>query len=239
KALARVDRYYIKKFEDETEMRTYLVLDASASMGYRRRGVSKLEYGGILCAALAMLLAQQGDPAGLVLFDDQIRHLLPPRTRPGHVRDLMSLLEAAFAAGHTRPDRALSRVGELAERRSLVLVFSDLLDAPAELAGQLRQLRSRGHDVALFHVLDPDEIELPFDELSHFEGMEPDDTRRLLADPRDLRVAFRKQSQAFRDGWRETCTEARVEYRPATTDVPPSAVLREFLFARRRTHRVR
>ena len=202
KAVARVDRYYIKRFEDETEMRTFLVLDTSASMGYKRRGVSKLEYAGILCAALAMLLAQQGDPAGLLLFDEEVRHFLPPRTRPGHVRDLMRLLEGSFAAGRTRPERALGRIGELAERRSLVLIFSDLLDAPADLGAQLRQLRARGHDVALFHVLDPDEIELPFDELCHFEGMEPDDTRQLLADPRELRAAFRKQSQAFRDGWR-------------------------------------
>lgn len=235
KALGRVDRYYIKRFEDESEMRTYLLLDASASMGYRRRGVSKLEYGAMLCAALAYLLGQQGDPAGLMLFDERTRHYLPPRTRPGAVRDLLGVLESAFAAGRTEPARALGEIGELAERRSLILLFSDLLDAPADLGERLRQLRGRGHDVAVFHVLDPDELELPLDELTHFEGMEPDDERKLLADPRELRQAFRRESEAFRARWREACVETRVEYVLATTDTPPSDVLRRFLFARQRT----
>jgi len=146
-----------------------------------------------------------------------------------------ALLEAAFAAGRTEPARALAEIGELAERRSLMLLFTDLLDAPADLGDRLRQLRGRGHDVVLFHVLDPDELELPLEELTHFEGVEPEDDRRLLADPRELRVAFRRESEAFRERWRETCVEARVEYALATTDTPPSEVLRRFLFARQRT----
>ncbi len=234
KAVARVGRYYIKRFEDETEMRTYLLLDTSASMGYRGRGVSKLTYGSTLCAAIAYLLGQQGDPTGLLLFDERTRQYLPPRTRPGHVRDLLAMLEAAFAAGRTEPDRALAQIGEIAERRSLVFLFTDLLDAPAALGDRLRQLRGRGHDVVLFHLLDPDEIELPLDELTHFEGIEPDDDRKLLADPRELRAAFRAESESFRRRWRELCVEARVEYQLVVTDTPPSEVLRRFLFARQR-----
>ncbi|MEO7668609.1 MAG: DUF58 domain-containing protein [Polyangia bacterium] len=237
KAVARVGRYYIKRFEDETEMRTYLLLDASASMGYQRLGVSKLQYATTLCAATAYLLGQQGDPAGLVLFDERTRHYLPPRTRPGHVRDLLALLEGAFAAGGTDPERALAEVGELAGRRSLILLFTDLLDAPAALSGRLRQLRGRGHDVVMFHLLDRDEIELPLDELTHFEAMEPNDVRALLADPRELRAAFRRESEAFRERWRDICVEARVEYQLATTDTPPSEVLRRFLFGRQRVRR--
>ena len=232
KAVARVGRYYIKRFEDETEMRTYLLMDSSASMGYRRRGVSKLEYAGMLCASLAYLLGQQGDPAGLMLFDESTRNFLPPRTRPGHIRDLLALLEATFAAGRTNPARALGEIGELAERRSLILLFSDLLDAPEDLAARLRQIRARGHDVTVFHVLDPDEIDLPNDELTHFEGIEPNDTRNLLADPNELRVAFRRESQAFRDRWRGACVDARVDYQLARTDDPPAGILRAFLSTR-------
>ena len=235
KAVARVGRYYVKRFEDETEMRTYLLLDTSASMGYRRGGVSKLDYGATMCAAMAYLLGQQGDPAGLMLFDAATRHYLPPRTRPGHVRDLFALLEAAFAAGPTDPDRALAHVGEIAGRRSLILLFTDLLDAPAALPDRLRQLRGRGHDVVVFHVLDPDELELPGDDLTHFEAMEPDDARVLLCDPRELRAVFRRESEAFRRRWRAICVEARVEYQLATTSTPPSEILRQFLFARQRT----
>src|SRR5215831_2446186 len=157
KAVGRVGRYYIKRYEDETEMRTFLLVDASASMGYGRLGVTKLAYASYLAAALGYLLAQQGDPAGLLLFDEGTRQYLPPRTRGGHIRDLLAALEAAYPAGKTEPGRAVGEIGEIADRRSLVVLFSDLLDAPAELADRLRQVRSRGNDVVLFHLLDPDE----------------------------------------------------------------------------------
>jgi uncharacterized protein (DUF58 family) len=203
-------------------------------MGYQRTGVSKLEYAGMLGGALAYLLAQQGDPAGLLLFDEKTRQYLPPRTRPGHIRDLLGLLEAAFPAGTTNPDAAMAQIGELAERRSLVVVFSDLFDAALSFGDRLRQLRARGHDVVLFHLLDPDEIELAFDELTHFEGIEPGDARKLLGDPRDLRVAFRRESEAFRARWREACLDARVDYQLAITNEPPSQVLRRFLLPRQK-----
>jgi uncharacterized protein (DUF58 family) len=241
KAVARVERYYIKRFEDETEMRTFLLVDASASMGYKRRGVSKLEYASYLAAALGYLLAQQGDPAGLLVFDDRTRQYLPPRTRGGHIRDLLLALDGVYAAGRTQPGRALAHAGELADRRSLIVLMTDLLDAPPDgpdgLADRLRQLRSRGHDVALFHLLDPDEVELPFEDLTQFEGVEPDDARRLLVDPRDLAASFARESLALRERWRLACLEARVEYRFATTAMPPAEVLRAFLFDRRRAKR--
>jgi uncharacterized protein (DUF58 family) len=237
KAVGRVDRYYIKRFEDETEMRTFLLVDSSASMGYGRKGVTKLAYASYLAAALAYLLAQQGDPAGLVLFDEKTRQYLPPRTRGGHIRDLLVALDAAYPAGRTEPARALAEIGEIADRRSLIVVFADLLDAPAELADRLRQVRSRGNDVVLFHLMDPDEVELPFDDVTDFEGLEPDDARRLLVDPRDLAASFRRESAALRDRWRQTCVESRVEYRFATTAEPPADVLRAFLFARQKARR--
>ncbi len=237
KAVGRVDRYYIKRFEDETEMRTFLLVDASASMGYGRKPPNKLAYASYLAAALAYLLAQQGDPAGLIIFDEKLRQILPPRTRGSHIRDLLLALDAVYPAGRTEPGRALAQVGEMAERRSLVVLFTDLLDAPADLADRLRQVRARGNDVVLFQILDPDEVELPFEELTQFEAIEPEDGRRLLVDPRDLAASFRRESAALRERWRQICVESRVEYRFATTADPPSEVLRAFLFARQRTRR--
>jgi uncharacterized protein (DUF58 family) len=250
KAVGRVDRYYIKRFEDETEMRTYLVVDASASMGYQRKGVSKLAYASYLAGAFAYLLAKQGDPAGLFLFDAETRQYLPPSTRPGQIREIFRLLDGAGPAGTTDPARALSHVGELLDKRSVVLFFSDLLDAEREsdlparreegvaargaVAERLRQLRARGHDVVVFHLLDPDEIELPFDDLTFFQGMEPGDNRTLLAQAADLRTAFKQESAAFRDRWRLACLETHVEYRFARTDERPANVLREFLVTRQR-----
>src|ERR1022692_3845379 len=152
KAVGRIDRYYLKRFDAETDMGRFRVLEASAAMGYGRRGPSKLTYGSYLAAALAYLLAQQGDPAGLLLFDDRTRQYLPPRTRGGHIRDLLLALEAVTPAGRTEPGRALAHVAEMADRRSLIVLFTDLLDAPADLADRLRQVRSRGNDVVVFHL---------------------------------------------------------------------------------------
>jgi uncharacterized protein (DUF58 family) len=255
KAVGRVDRYYVKRFEDETEMRTFLVVDCSASMGYGRRGVSKLTYASYLASALAYLLGQQGDPAGLVLFDERTRNYLPPSTRAGQVREIFRLLEGASAAGATVADRALGHVGELADKRSLVIVLSDLLDGEAErepaaggdpaqapaargaVAERLANLAARGHDVVLFHLLDSDEVELPFEDLMFFEGMEPGDARSLLAEASDLREAFRRESRAFRERWRKACVETGIEYRFTTTDAPPAEVLRSFLSGRRKPRR--
>src|SRR4029079_18992140 len=121
--------------------------------------------------------------------------------------------------------------------RSLVVLFTDLLDAPADLADRLRQIRSRGNDVVLFHVPDPDEGELPFDDVTDFEGLEPEDARRLLVDPRDLAASFARESAALRERWRTICVEARVDYWFVTTSEPPDEVLRAFLFARQRARK--
>jgi uncharacterized protein (DUF58 family) len=128
-------------------------------------------------------------------------------------------------------------VGELADRRSLVVLLTDLLDAAPDVAERLRLLRTRGHDVVLFHLLDPDEVELPFVDLTQFEGIEPEDARRLLTDPRDLAESFRRESLALRERWRLICLEARVEYLFATTDMPPAELLRSFLFSRQKARK--
>jgi uncharacterized protein (DUF58 family) len=241
KAVARTDRYTIKRFENESEMRALLVLDTSASMAYRRTTVSKLEYATYLCAALAYLVGQQRDAAGLLAFDEGARAFLPPSTRPGQIREILATLEGLRAAGTANPARAVDAVCELCDKRSLVVLFSDLLDseetprgnvAQGPLAERVRQLRVRGHDVVLFHILDPDEVELPFEDLMFFEGMEPGDGRTLLAEASDLCQAFREESASFRERWRNVCLEARVEYRFARTDIPPSEILHAFLAGR-------
>ncbi|MDZ4696166.1 MAG: DUF58 domain-containing protein [Deltaproteobacteria bacterium] len=248
KAVGRQDRYYIKRFEDESEMRTFLLLDASASMGYKNRGVSKLTYATYLAAALAYLLGKQGDPAGLCLHDTAMRNYLPPSGRAGQVRDMLQLLEGVKPSGNTDMGRALERIGDLAERKSLILIFSDLLDLEPPVQGNanrntvstgpaaehLAQLRQRGHDVVVFHLLDPDEVELPFEDLTEFLAVEPGDTRTLLCEPDDLREAFAQASLDFRDRWRRACVQARIEYRFASTLEPPGNLLRAFIGQRQR-----
>jgi len=245
KVVGRQDRYYVKRFEDETEMRTFLVLDGSASMGYGRRGVSKLMYAGFLTAALAYLLARQGDPAGLLIYDQTMRRYLPPSGRGGHIRELLGTLDTLEAGGTTNVASALERVADLAQRKSVIVVFSDLLDVEAgnnkadtakgPTAEALTQLSARGHDVVVFHILDPDEIDLPFDEVTQFMGVEPGDDRNIVVDAADLKASFRNESAAFQSRWRQTCLQAGIEYRLVTTQDAPGAVLRSFIAARSKT----
>jgi uncharacterized protein (DUF58 family) len=242
KVVGRQDRYYVKRFEDETEMRTFLVLDGSASMGYGRQGVSKLMYAGFVTAALAYLLARQGDPAGLLIYDQTMRRYLPPSGRGGHIRELLGTLDTIQAGGPTNLAAALERVADLAQRRSVIIIFSDLLDletdnkpaatASGPTAEALTQLSARGHDVVIFHVLDPDEIDLPFDEVTQFMGVEPGDDRDVIVDAADLRASFRNESSAFQSRWRQTCLQAGIEYRLLTTQDAPGTVLRSFIGAR-------
>ncbi len=152
-------------------MRTFLLSTPRRRWATGARGVTKLAYASYLAAALAYLLAQQGDPAGLLRVRRARRASTCRRARAaGTSATCWWRWRASTPAGRTEPGRALADVAELADRRSLIVLFTDLLDAPADLADRLRQLRSRGHDVALFHMLDPDEVELPFDERDRLRG---------------------------------------------------------------------
>ena len=189
KAYGKFDKYYIKRFEEETELKAYLVIDSSASMGYRGDGVSKLDYARLLAAAISYLLLRQQDQVGMISYGAELRGYLPPRARGGHLHDMLLALDALDAGGRTDLPRAIAYLSEVAHRRSLLVVFSDLLDSPPpEVRRLLRGLRARRHDVVLFQLLDHDELTLPFDGTSVFQSME--DERRLLAEPADVRRAY-------------------------------------------------
>jgi uncharacterized protein (DUF58 family) len=231
KAYGKFDKYYVKRFEEETELRAYLLIDTSASMAYRGQGVSKLDYARYLAAGLAYLLLQQQDQVGMIAFGEKLRGYLPLRARSGHLADLLHSLDALEASGRTDLPRALSYLSEVAQRRALIILISDLLDDAADGRGEvrhlLRGLRARKHDVAVFHVLDHDELTLPFEGTTVFESMEDD--RRLLAEPADVRKAYLREVEGFVDNYRSGLAEGDVEYHLVDTNRPPSEVLVEFL----------
>ena len=163
KAYGKFDKFYVKRFEEETELRAYLVLDSSASMDYRGGGVSKLEYARMLAASLAYLLLRQQDQVGMVAFGEKLRGYVAPRARSGHLSDLLTALDGVVAQGRTDLGRAIAYVSEVAPRRALLVFFSDLLGGDERLRALLRGLRARRHDVVVFHLLDKDELELPFE----------------------------------------------------------------------------
>ncbi len=241
KAYGKFDRYYVKRFEEETELTCYLLLDCSGSMAYRGAGLSKLEYGAYLCAALGYLLNRQQDRVGLLGFAGEDVHYLPPRQRANHLHDLLRAIEDLVAGGGkgtTRIGGVLERVTELARRRrSLIILVSDLFDPAPELPQLLRRLRVQRHDVAVIQLLDSDELELPFEGLTLFESMEDD--RRLLADPRSVRGAYLHELNLFLSRIRRELAEGDVEHLLVPTAQPVERTLLDFLRARGRRRLVR
>jgi uncharacterized protein (DUF58 family) len=227
KAYGKFDKYYVKQFEQDTEMRAYLLLDCSASMGYRGSGVSKLDYARMLAASLAYLLLKQQDQVGMVAFGEKLRGYLPPRARSGHLNDLLTALEGVRAEGRTDLPRAIAYLSEVVQRRALVVVFSDLLGTQNDVRHLLRGLRARKHDVVVFHLLDKDELTLPFEGTTIFESME--DEQKLVADPGDVRKAYLAEVAKFIDGYRTGLSEGDCEYHLVDTSTPPAEVLLRFL----------
>ncbi|MFM8980004.1 MAG: DUF58 domain-containing protein [Planctomycetia bacterium] len=233
KVFGKTDRLYLKRYEEETNLEATLLVDTSASMGYSSAeggGVSKLAYARLGAAALAYLITQQQDAAGLVLFDSELRAQLPARTGPAHVRELFGRLEAARPEGTTGVGRALLEAGEAVRRRGVVVLFSDLLDDPREVLRGLRHLRQRGHDVLLFHVLAHDEVAFPFTRMTRFEGLE--DAGRLVADPVSLRAAYLAELDGFRHMLRRACHANRIDLVELDTSQQLSVVLAAYLAQR-------
>ena len=237
KAYAKLDRYYVKQFEQESQLTAFLVLDASASMSYAGKGISKMAYSAYLVAALAYMLVHQRDRVGLLAFGDRgIDSYVPPRARPAHLRDLLAALEELEKRGGRGDEpaaAALDRVAELAgRRRALIVLASDLFEKDSDSLAVLRRLHTRGHDVTVFHVLDPDELELPFRGLTRFESLE--DQRALLVDPEAVRRAYLRRLHAFLDGAERACIDAGVSYQRVPTSQPVERTLLDFLGMRAR-----
>ena len=233
KLFGRSERYFIKQYQEETSLRVHLVLDASASMAFRHSGqTSKFEFARELAAAVAYLAHQQQDSVGLVIYDDQVRRWLPAKGGKRQIRHFLDALGGHEPAGRTDTGKALEALAEGIARRGLVLMLSDLLDAPEAVFRALAHFRRRGHDVVLVQVLDPAELDLPFDGVSDFIDMETGD--RLEADAASVRRAYCEAIGTAIEGIRARCGALRVDFRIATTDRPPADFLNELLADRKR-----
>lgn len=234
RAYARSDRHQIKRFEQETHLRATLVMDRSGSMAYGGEGRrTKAEHAATLLGALAFILVRQGDAAGLSIIDSAVRKRLPPRTRPAHLEEVLSELARPPEIGvETGLHDALTEVAERTRRRGLVAIASDLLDFDDDALAPISFLVGRGHDVVVFHVLDPDELELPFEDPARFEGLEGEGS--IDADPEALREAYRTQIEAFVDACRQRCTGVGARWVLARTDEPAERTLANVLTQGRR-----
>lgn len=232
KAYAKSDRYQIKQFEDETNLRSYLVLDTSSSMDYAggRALESKRRYATQMLAALAWLLLRQGDAVGLLTFGHSLGRFIPPRARPDHFWNLSAALEAPPVGGRTDAVRALTQIAERAGRRSLVILLSDGFDfnEPGRLAAVARQLARRGHHVVMLQILDPDELDFPFKDVTLFEDLE-DPEAQLLTDPRAMREAYLESISAYCEDLARGLREGGARHHLLRTDVPLERALLSLL----------
>ena len=251
RAYGRIDKYYVKRFEEQTELRGYLLVDVSGSMGYGRQDqITKLDYAKLLAASLAYLLLRQSDPAGLLLHSAEVKNYIPPRGGGAHLGDLCQALEATKAGGGTALADGLSFLSEVVRRRGVVVILSDLLPSPPEVSGlpgevpidyvsqygallraRLCGLRAQKHDVIVLQVLDADELELPFTGLTWFEDVEPGPSglSRLFVDPADVRAAYQRELQGFLSEMRRGLREGDVEYHLVPTSRSPESVLLDLL----------
>jgi uncharacterized protein (DUF58 family) len=227
KLVGRTDRYFIKKFEDETNLRCHLLVDNSRSMAFGSRGHTKADYARTLAATLAWFLAQQGDATGLLTFDERIREYLPARNRPGHLRQIMLALDKPPEGVATDIAVPLRRVAELVRKRSLVVLISDLL-APAEtLVAPLAMLAASRHEVIVFQTLDPAELTLDFSAASLFVDLE--NGRDLFLDPAAARADYRAALEAHLAAVRATCEKLGISHIQLDTSRPLELALFDFL----------
>jgi uncharacterized protein (DUF58 family) len=228
---AKTDKYYVKKFEAETNITGYLVMDLSRSMGYTyRQEFTKFEYSICLAAALCYLMIHQQDPCGLLTFDQKIRNSLRPRTRRGHLGDVLSLLANLKPEGETDIANSLIQVAAMLRHASLVMVFSDLLAEPQPVLEALHRLRHRGHDVILFHVLDEAEVRFPFSGMVELE--DPETRQRLALDADAFRPDYVAQVEEFRAMYRRECAQSRIDYVPLDTSMQFDRALMGYLINR-------
>jgi uncharacterized protein (DUF58 family) len=235
RVFARSDRYFIKKFEDETNLRCYLLADNSRSMSFGSTGYSKAQYAATLAATLAYFLYLQGDAVGLLTFDEQIREYLPARHRTGHLRHLMLALEQPATGRATDLASPLKRIIEVVRKRGLIVLISDFLAPIEQLETELTALAACGHEIVVFQVLDPAELTFNFDSAAMFEDVESG--RTLFIDPGAARKEYLRKLEAHCNALRSTCQRLGIACQRIATDRPLELALFDFL--RERMQRTR
>jgi uncharacterized protein (DUF58 family) len=232
KIVARNDKYQVKLFEDETNLRAYILLDCSASMSFKSGKLDKLSYGSYLAAALTYLLIRQNDAVGLLLFDTEVRQFIPPRAHPSQFRRVLDILNKTQSRGDTNVGAVLHEAAERTKRRGLIIVISDLIDKEAEIAEGLQHFRHNNHEVLVFHVMDDAELEFPYDRLTRFKDMEG--AGRVVANPKSLRKRYLERIQEFTERIKSDCFERKISYSLANTQEPYDRFLAQYLDKRAR-----
>ncbi len=230
KVYARSDRHYVKRFEEETNLDCHILLDVSGSMGYGSRGITKFEYAQCLAASLAYLMNRQRDGVGLIAFDEGIVGMLPASARGGHLRAMLVTLERLKLGQKTNVAKPMHQLASSISKRGMVVLISDLLDDPERVIRGLRHFTFRGTDVIVFHILDPHELEFPFERATRFQDMESD--AEVMAVPAVVRQHYIEAMQGLIERYRRELGGAGIDYHLLTTKDPLELGLMRYLSTR-------
>lgn len=232
KLYGKTDRYYIKQFEEETNLKSYILLDKSGSMGYRSGEISKLAYGSYLAAALGYLMLKQQDAVSLTLFDSSVRTYLPPIAKKSHLNLVLGALEKTMPGDETAIAPLLHEMAEKIKKRGLIILISDLIDEPDKIINALKHFRHKRHEVILFHIFDPQEIGFDFKRQARFVDLETGEF--LTTEPWHIQSAYRQNIQQFIEHYKVKCRENNIDYVLITTNKPLDLALTEYLNKRAR-----
>ena len=235
KLLAKTDKYYIKLFEEQTNLRATILLDASRSMAFGEGSGTKFHQSCVLAAALAYLMIRQNDLVGLALVDQEIRDYLPAGGKPSHFRRIVELMVATHPRGTTLLGSVIHLMAERMRRRGLVIIISDLLDEPGQIAEGLAHLRYRQHEAIVFHVVDPDELTFPYERMTRFK--DPEGASTVITNPRMMRKRYLRRLDDHFDQVKRSCSACGVSYERVGTDGPCDRMLGTYLEKRARMRR--
>ena len=232
KLYGKTNRLYVKRYEEETNLRAHLILDTSKSMSYTSNKVSKLDYGSYLLAALSYLMISQQDAAGVVLFDEKIRTFIPPKSTPSHLNTLLNILDAPKPGNDTKIESVLHQMAERINKRGLVIIISDLLDEPKNVVNGLKHFRHRKQEVILFHILDRNELEFEFENRTKFVDMESGE--EITTDPWHIKNEYKNLILDIQKYHRRNCRLNKIDYVPLYTDDSLDKGLSEYFNKRQR-----
>jgi len=232
KVYGKTNRFYIKQFEEETNLKCYLLLDASGSMGYSSLTITKLEYASYLAAALTYLMIEQRDAVGLVTYDEKIRKYLPPRSIKSYLPQILTELEKIRCSEITDIANTFHEMAERIHRRGLIIILSDLYDEPENVISGLKHFRHKRHEVIVFHILDPMEINFNFKRNALFKDMETGE--ELTTQPWHIKAEYQKRVKQFIENYKRQCRLNQIDYVALDTSLDFDYALMEYLMKRKR-----
>jgi uncharacterized protein (DUF58 family) len=233
KVFGRTDKYFVKQFEEETNLRSVIALDSSASMRFASKGnISKFEYGTYLAAALCYLLIKQRDAVGIALYDTQVHTYLPPRSRQSYIHEILKVIDSTVPSNETETAKALDLLAERISRRGLVIVISDFFDDPSSVMKALNHFRHKKHEVLAFQILDPRELDFKFGRSATFKDIETGE--ELVTQPYQIQRSYSSAIKDFIFQIKRECRNNNIDYHLIDTSQPFDKALREYLTKRKR-----